>query len=436
VGKKKSNLGQATGQAELVWGAAALVAGVVLTSLALHFTRDLRGIKGGTSSKLAGKNASFVSDKPHTSGPWGWLEYEKFGLGDDWDFIAMSPVHRETHWYFPNYTASKLEELFRSLALKEDQKAYLLDTSNWRLRDGKIMIEPTDELVLGLKKETRQQLYTILGQDPANVAQTYAMRFPRESFEDRLSKAGLSRQRIEWLRELGITNESTIFISPDHALGKALTQQELEQLFRAYGSVPTWRLTLRVMPDTDIAALVKYWGLGGREKVIEPLLASAQLPGNPNTVDLVEILPEFARLRIDTYPDPMKDPLATREDCYYTALNFFKSPPDPGLVSEIITRKEMVENYYPTMDPMRFGDLLVLVNSREVGIHICVYLADDFVFTKEGRGVLQPWVIMKLKDVLADFPSTEPLQVRQLRRREKVASSGSRSAMIEWPQRN
>ena len=31
--------------------------------------------------------------------------------------------------------------------------------------------------------------------------------------------------------------------------------------------------------------------------------------------------------------------------------------------------------------------------------HSCVYLADDIVYTKNGRSRLSPWVLMKLEDV-------------------------------------
>jgi hypothetical protein len=80
---------------------------------------------------------------------------------------------------------------------------------------------------------------------------------------------------------------------------------------------------------------------------------------------------------------------------------------------------------------VRFGDLLVLVNSREVAVHVCAYAAEDFVFTKEGKGVLNPWVIMKLGDVPADFPNEGPLQVRHLRRRENAGSKATAAGMQE-----
>jgi hypothetical protein len=36
-------------------------------------------------------------------------------------------------------------------------------------------------------------------------------------------------------------------------------------------------------------------------------------------------------------------------------------------------------------------------------IHSAVYLADDIVFTKNGNNYAQPWMLMHLKDLLAEY---------------------------------
>jgi hypothetical protein len=36
-----------------------------------------------------------------------------------------------------------------------------------------------------------------------------------------------------------------------------------------------------------------------------------------------------------------------------------------------------------------------------------VYLADDFVFTKNGANVISPWLIMKLSDVIDRYSVRE-----------------------------
>jgi hypothetical protein len=59
----------------------------------------------------------------------------------------------------------------------------------------------------------------------------------------------------------------------------------------------------------------------------------------------------------------------------------------------------VLENLHPAEPQFRYGDVIVMVEGEENGIHSCVYLADDYVFTKNGSNVLSPWLIMKLDEV-------------------------------------
>jgi hypothetical protein len=56
-------------------------------------------------------------------------------------------------------------------------------------------------------------------------------------------------------------------------------------------------------------------------------------------------------------------------------------------------------------------------------VHLCVYLADDLVYTKNGLNSMQPWVIMKLDDVLACFPSDKERRLLVFRARDSDKSS-------------
>ena len=49
---------------------------------------------------------------------------------------------------------------------------------------------------------------------------------------------------------------------------------------------------------------------------------------------------------------------------------------------------------------------------------MCVYLADEVVFTKNGRDKIEPWVLMKLPDMLAWYKAKEPVQVAVYRARK------------------
>jgi hypothetical protein len=48
--------------------------------------------------------------------------------------------------------------------------------------------------------------------------------------------------------------------------------------------------------------------------------------------------------------------------------------------------------------------------------HMCVYIAADVVYTKNGVDPKQPWVLMRMKDLLALYTSDQPQQWRVFRK--------------------
>jgi hypothetical protein len=50
----------------------------------------------------------------------------------------------------------------------------------------------------------------------------------------------------------------------------------------------------------------------------------------------------------------------------------------------------------------------LVLNKDGNAIHSVVYLADDIVFTKNGNNYAQPWMLMRLKDVLSDYSGANP----------------------------
>lgn len=61
--------------------------------------------------------------------------------------------------------------------------------------------------------------------------------------------------------------------------------------------------------------------------------------------------------------------------------------------------------FRPASSPLCFGDLLVISEEGEEGSkkisHICVYLADDLVYTKNSAHLMTPWILSRLRDVAA-----------------------------------
>ncbi|HEX4646481.1 MAG TPA: hypothetical protein VH598_12830, partial [Verrucomicrobiae bacterium] len=324
--------------------------------------------------------------------PWGNLEYGELSLEPDELFLGSTKPQPASRWIFENYPPQQLVQLLNSCGLTASQKSVLLETNRWEPLTNGCAIPVPDEVVVGLSKSANQRLYPILARTPANVAQYYPFRFPLKGFEERFAGRGLSSQTLETIRRLTYTNGGLLCFSAAQPLRSALTTNEFRTFVRALYGVPTLRLQVRLHPGCNIEALVKYWGKGGREKTIRPLLESlARIPEGA-TINVASLFPPFARLRLYTYPDPATDPSAAREDCYYTSLNFFKDEPDARFMDSRNTREEILAPYQQTRESPEFGDLLALLDSSGNAVHICVYVADDVVFTKNGGNYLQPWV--------------------------------------------
>jgi hypothetical protein len=164
--------------------------------------------------------------------------------------------------------------------------------------------------------------------------------------------------------------------------------------------VPAYILHLELNSDSDVQGLVNYWGKGGREKLIAPLLSSlARVPGG-GSINISYFLPTFARLRLYTYPESWNDDSVTKQDCVFTSLNFFNERPDTNLFDLAYREKYINEQYFAVKEDPSFGDLVVLLNEQDEVFHACVYIAEGFVFTKNGFNAAQPWVVMKMSDML------------------------------------
>jgi hypothetical protein len=188
-------------------------------------------------------------------------------------------------------------------------------------------------------------------------------------------------------------------------------ESDFKRLVRALYGEHTFLMKLRVTAETDIDALIKYWGRGGSVQAHRPLLeALAQMPGG-GSIGVGGLLPPFARLRLYTYANPAVDPTATAQNCLWTAMNFFNEKPDNRFLNPGSVQQVLASDYQIIPGPPAFGDLIGVLDGAGAPVHLCVYLADDVVFTKNGRDYIEPWVLMKVPDVIASYRTRESTRV-------------------------
>ena len=374
------------------------------------------------ASGLAGRAKGIFQDAKQArseSKPWGDLEHLKFWIERPDEFIYVDHASNiPASWFFENYTRELLANYLSSTGASKDQLALLLDQTRWESVTNGVIISPSNELILSLDRQARQRIYSVLADSPQNGPQNLAFTFPTNEFKEWFYRSNLSAETLKIVEPLLYHRGATVcFADLAVVLPMIPSNEERKRLVKTLSRQSAVLVKLVVKPDTDIDSMVRYWGREGRAKDIRPLLESLARRPDGATIDLVHLLPPFARLRAYTFPYPSDDPLATRRDCFWTAMNFFNQQPDDRFCDFESIKKVLQTDYYPIQNDPVYGDIIVLINARGTIIHAAVYLADNKVFTKNGGYFLQPWLIMDFDDMLAFYPSDKPLRVAAYRQK-------------------
>ena len=352
-----------------------------------------------------------------------WGRIEAFQM----PFANPSGVYTDIHarrqrqkWFFESASESSVVRFLESCDLPRLHKKVLLDRRYWNVSSNGCTITPPDQLIWFLTPQSREQIYTVLGKWPENYPQALPFHFSDEGFDLRLRHSGLPPATRQMIERLTYRKWGELCFSDLDAAEDLLAPAEFQSLLEALYAIPAYALRLHVTPDSDVGALVKYWGKGGREKRIAPLLtALTKVPGG-ESLSVTSLLPPFARLRLYTYPDAWQTATGTNQDCFYSSLNFFNETEDTNLLNPAYIQKVLDSEYAPISDNPSFGDLLVLMNVETKPVHVCVYIADNFVFTKNGLNPGQPWVLMRLPDILPTyFAPNKPGRILCLRHRDR-----------------
>jgi hypothetical protein len=153
---------------------------------------------------------------------------------------------------------------------------------------------------------------------------------------------------------------------------------------------------------------------------VRPLLESLAEAGG-GEIDIVHLLPPFARRRLYCYPDLNQSD--SRVNCHWTAMNFWSSQPDDRyLIADNIV-DDLRKNYIPVTGQPRYGDLLMFMGERnptrpsaQLALHFAIYIADNIVFTKNGSAGNVPWILEELDRLTECYLAICPsLQVKTMR---------------------
>jgi hypothetical protein len=233
----------------------------------------------------------------------------------------------------------------------------------------------------------------------------YPFCFPGDAFDARVDKSGISDATLALLKKMLYPRGNAKCFSDLEAVLRCIPDEaERLQTVKALSHQSAVLMSIRVWPDSDIDKIVGYWSgpAGLRLMDVRPFLDSLKREPSGGAASILYFLPPFARARLYTYPLPSQ-PGDPAMDCHWTTMNFFNETPDNRFSDPKYTVNFLLSHYYKIAKPGMYGDLIFLLDKNGDAIHSAVYLADDIVFTKNGNNSAQPWMLMHLKDLVAEY---------------------------------
>jgi hypothetical protein len=348
-------------------------------------------------------------------GPWGDLRYLKIFIESPEEYLSVRAFEEtDPRWFFGGYTREKVAALFDQIGLTAGQKDQLLK-AQWEVTPTGVYLKPSDETVVSLAANSRQQLYSVLTQFPQNSSQQDVFDFPPDRFNEFFEKSKVSDKTIALVKQLCYPHGRLLFFADMPLVLRGLkTYEEKQRLAKAVSRRPTILLRLRVGPETDINSLLRYWAKAGQEKDLRPIVESLSKLPEGAWISLMNLLPPLPSSRLYTFAFPSIKPLE-HDNCHWSSFNFFKDPPDDHFSDMAFVKQKLDSDYYPVFTDPRYGDLVFLTKANGDIIHSSVFMADDIVYTKNGGHYLSPWMLMQIPDMVDAFsamlPANETLKV-------------------------
>ena len=336
--------------------------------------------------------------------PWGQFVARDIELEQPEEYVAYQLDKTSVEkWTFAGMTPDQVRSLMQSSGVAADETARALSPAFMSVVGSDTVITPDEELVFSLRPETRARLYAVLARSETNEFMHAPFCFVGRNFEAKFADGQVSDSVVASLKQLLYSRDGNDYFSD---LGILLHQvpdkDERLRLLRILSRQSAVAVRVRIWPDTDIDKLIGYWDRGIQVKDVRPLLESFKRLPDGNSISILYFLPQFARQRLYTFPQPSQtgDPVS---DCHWSTLNFFNDVPDNRLSDPQFATAYLKANYYEIGKPTAYGDLIFLLNKDGNAIHSAVFLADDLVFTKNGYNFVQPWMLMHLQDLLAEY---------------------------------
>lgn len=333
------------------------------------------------------------------AGPWGMLEAQPTVLQIPDESLKGGGPIANPRWVFKGYSKARVLQLFASAGLGEDDLRSLNDPNLWQVQPHQAVLTPPRALLFALTPMERSIIYTALAQFSENPMQHSPFFWKTKDEAELLAHPGISDQAKVLIQRLSYPKGNlSVFADLEILSQLSATEKDLAKVLKQLSSKPTVLAKLNITPETDLSAMMRYWGVAGLSKIMQPALEAVTRIPQGRTVTFLAVLPPFARERMNTYPGGETD--NDGMDGFWTAFNFFNERPEPAKSDVAAWKGKLNSDYFSVFTDPRYGDILIVSRPTGEVVQAAVYLADDLVFTRLGPTRWEPWCIMTVADLL------------------------------------
>ena len=339
-------------------------------------------------------------------GPWGNLLYLPITISAPEAILKVTGVEEESvQWVFEGYSRASLARVLGSSGVSAELQNALLNSPSPSGSQNNLVLNPSRETVDKLASSgALASVYKILGKSRGNEQCKWPVLVKNV---DKFRDLGISGATTSLLKKMSCQagNFLVCYCMP-YVLAAIPAYEEKVSLIKALSRQETMLLRMKITPETNVDALVSYWGKGRRSSNVRALLESLKNLPNGGTLSVAQLLPTLPTSLLYTFPMPQNKIIGTTptQNCSWTAMNFFcDSQPDPKLSDANVVVATLQKDYYTVQSDPEFGDVAVFVTPDNLMVHLAVYIADDIVYTKNGPGLQHPWIFSHISDLLESY---------------------------------
>jgi hypothetical protein len=345
-----------------------------------------------------------VSETKVVRGAWGILEYFPVYLEAPDSLLSRFPIPgSRSKWIFDSSSEAGIKSLLQGCGL-EPSIIDAIYAAQAPVTEGSLTyLFPTVQQLEVISTEVRGKIYAELRKVPANEYHVDPVLITSGNVEEWFKGTDIDANSLALIKKLSYMRGDCLAFSDLPALMAVSSgEAHMKKLMKVLTRTQSLMLSMKLDTTTRVDEVMNYWttGLNTRRKDVASLIRSIIAAKGEASMDLNHLLPATPRKLLYTYPDMSMFTEGIMPDCHWSSLNFFNYDVKPYLLDSRLATTVVLEQFLPVDPPYKFGDIMFLLDVKQGdAFHSCVYIADDIVYTKNGRNVVSPWLLMKLEDV-------------------------------------